>query len=453
MENFNPSKMSPTFCVFPFIQFVAGPTKYWRLCCVAQEGIINEDKRPYLLQNHSPKELWNSEGMKRIRREMWEGKKLSQCRHCYYQESVNRKSYRQRSNEEWLKYSKVRKIISKSVKNEFHVKESPLYIDLRPGNLCNLRCRMCNPGSSSKIEMEWKELKDNKEFKKSIGIKSTMFNNKTKKEQREIPWEKREDFWKSMGDWMGGLTKLYLTGGEPTLIGNNWKLIDRLIEMKRSHEVNLIFNINCTRIPEKLLNTFNYFKNVCLNLSLDGFKATNDYIRDPSRWSEVEDNVKKLLRAAKGKNVDFRVTPVVQVYNILDLPRLFFWVDDLEEEFSRRIGIDLLILDNDPSCLDIRILPENVREISLKRMEGYLKNSFRTRWDEIFKDSAESVIYILENVIHKQKDYLLHQFRKYTSILDGHRNNSFEKSLPELSRFIPLNIIDGKGPKNANLLS
>ena len=437
MKNLSPSQVSQTFCVFPFVHFLAGPTEHWRLCCVAQEGIVNENKKPYLLQNHSPKELWNSEGMKRVRKKMWEGKKLSQCRHCYYQESVNRKSYRQRSNEEWLKHSNVRKIISESVKNEFHVKENPLYIDLRPGNLCNLRCRMCNPGNSSKIESEWRELRDNKDFQKSIGIRSSMFKSKWNK-SKEIPWEKRKEFWAGMEDWMEGLTQLYLTGGEPTLIENNWKLIDRLIEIKRSQFVNLIFNINCTRIPQSLLNTFDHFKNVCLNLSLDGFGPVNDYIRDPSRWNQIENNVKQLLRAAKGKSVDFRITPVVQVYNILDLSELFRWADDLEEEFSRKIAVELLILDNDPSCLDIRILPENVREVALKRIKDYLDNSSRTKRDEAFKNCIESIVYILKSVIHKQRDHLLHDFKKYTSILDKRRKNSFENSLPGLSQFIPL---------------
>lgn len=437
MKDIASSKISSTFCVFPFIHFLAGPTEHWRICCVAQESIVNGNQKPYLLQNHNPKKLWNSEGIKKVRRDMWEGKKISQCRHCYYQESVNRKSYRQRSNEEWLKHFKVRKIISKSVKNDFHVKEAPLYIDLRPGNLCNLRCRMCNPGNSSKIETEWRELKDNESFKEAIGIKSTMFKNKWKKSE-ETPWEKKEEFWNNMEDWMGKLSKLYLTGGEPTLIRNNWKLIDRLIETKRSHSVELIFNINCTRIPENLLNTFNHFKNVCLNLSLDGFGQVNDYIRDPSHWSEIEGNVKKLLEAAKGKTVDFRVTPVVQVYNVLSLSKLFHWVDGLEKEFSKRIAIELLILDNDPPCLDIRVLPETVREVSLKRMEDYVRNSPRTKWDVSFKNCAESVVYILENVVHRRRDYLLHQFKKYTSILDSHRKNSFKESLPELNRFIPL---------------
>lgn len=432
MENLD--SLSPTFCVFPFVHFLAGPTEHWRLCCVAQEGIVNNKREPYLLQNHNPKALWNSEGMRKIRRQMWEGKKLSQCRHCYYQESVNRKSYRQRSNEEWLKRSKVRKIISESVKNNFYVQNDPLYIDLRPGNLCNLRCRMCNPGNSSKIEMEWRQLRDNKSFQEAIGVRSFMFRS----QKKGIPWEKKEDFWEGLGDWMGGLTKLYLTGGEPTLIKNNWKLIDQLIESGRSQSVTLIFNINCTQIPKSLINTFHHFKSVCLNLSLDAKGAANDYIRDPSRWDEVESNVKQLLKAAKGRNVVFRVTPVVQVYNILNLTELFLWVDGLEKEFSRKIVIELLILDNDPPCLDIRILPEAVRLSALEKMHSYLKNSERAKWDEAFENCMESVMHILGNVAHKESSRLLNQFKNYTLILDKHRKNNFQDSLPDLSRFIPL---------------
>ena len=450
MKNQPPIQHSPTFCVFPFVHFLAGPSEHWRLCCVAQNGILDENKEPYLLSDRNPKELWNSEGMRQIRKKMWEGKKLPQCRHCYYQESVNRKSYRQRSNEEWLKQAQVKKIISESVKNDFYVKEDPLYLDLRPGNLCNLKCRMCNPGNSSKIEAEWKKLADNKDFQTAIGERASMFKHKGKV-SAVVSWEKKGDFWNSLEDWTAGLRKLYLTGGEPTLIKNNWKLIDRLIETKRSRLVSLVFNINCTKVPESLLNTFDHFENVCLNLSLDGYGETNDYIRDPSHWEQVEDNVRKILRVAKGKNVDIRVTPVVQVYNILSLCELFHWVDNLEEEFSSKIVIELLILDKDPDCLDIRILPEKVREISLKRIKDYLKKSSRVNWDSAFKNCAESVIYILENVIHKQREERIHQFKKYTDILDKLRGNSFQSSLPELNQLIPLDVGEKNQRENENL--
>ena len=441
MDKLSPLKLSPTFCVFPFVHFLAGPSKHWRLCCVSQGGIFDENKKAYQLENHSPKELWNSEGMKLVRKKMWQGEKLSQCRHCYYQESVNRESYRQRSNKEWLEKTGVKKIISESVKNDFHVKESPVYLDLRPGNLCNLKCRMCNPGNSSKIEVEWKKLADNKDFQKAIGPRSSMFKSK-KTEDGFVSWEKKEEFWKDMEGWLSGVRKIYLTGGEPTLIKNNWRLINHLIESGQSQSVSLVFNINCTQVPDSLLNTFDHFENVCLNLSLDGHEAVNDYIRYPSDWSQIEDNVKKILRAAKGKSVDIRVTPVAQVYNIVNLCELFHWVDNLEEEFSTRIVIELLILDKDPDCLDIRILPEEVRKTALERIKNYLRTSKRTEWDKTFKNCAESVVYILENVVHEQRENQIHHFKRYTVILDQFRKNDFKISLPELNQYLPLE--DGK---------
>ena len=409
MEAIKLSDISPTFCVFPFIHFQAGPKKHWKLCCVSNGGILNENGEPYLLQKHTPKELWNNTGMKQIRKKMWEGQKLSQCSHCYYQESIGQESYRQRSNKKWLQSPKIRHIIYKCIKNKFHVKENPCYIDLKPDNLCNLRCRMCNSENSSQIEMEWRKLKNNPDFQQSTGINPDTLKTP---ELKETPWEKKEEFYKSIIDWTENLKELYLTGGEPTLIESNWKLIDQLIMTKRSRFIKLMFNINCTRVPKKLTNTFYHFNNVCLNLSLDGLKQVNDYIRYPSRWEEVEGNVKQLLIAANGKNVKFRITPVIQIYNILNLCELFVWTDNLEKSFSRRITIDPLILTS-PPYLDIRILPKNIRKLALNRIKDYLKNSERTKWDRIFKNYIESIIYILENTIHNKRESLLFQFKKY----------------------------------------
>lgn len=409
---------------------------------MARGGVRDKEGRPYLMGEHSPKELWNSQGMREVRKKMWQGKKVSSCHHCYYQESVNRKSYRQRFNEEWLKKWTVRDTISKAVKNEFYIETDPIYIDLRAGNLCNLKCRMCNPGNSSKIADEWRKLGENKKFQEALGSYSLTFKGEVDSKKTapdRDPWEKRDSFWADLRRWAPSLRKLYLTGGEPTLIANNWKLIDHLIEIGQAGKINLQFNINCTHIPKSLINTFSHFEHVCLNLSLDGFQTVNDYIREPSRWRVVETNVLHLLESAKGrKNVAFRVTPVCQIYNILNLNDLFSWVDGLEKEFLRKIPVDLLMLDNDPPFLDIRILPDDARMLSLKRFMHYMKSSPRIKWDEAFKDSMASVVYILKNVIHGQREQLLSQFRQYTLVLDKHRDSSFKSSLPELNRFIPL---------------
>ena len=425
---------SPSFCVFPFMHFLAGPTDHWRLCCVAKEAVQDRKLSPYLLSKHSPERLWNSFGIRNIRRKMWRGEAVSQCRHCYYQESVKRKSYRQRSNEEWLKFGKTRKIIQSAVQNDFYVDQTPLYMDLRPGNLCNLKCRMCNPGNSSKIEGEWKALRSKPLFLETLGQRRFMFQ---KNGAPSVRWEKSQNFWRSIERWSKNILKLYLTGGEPTLIKNNWKLIDHIQKSGLSNAVELIFNINCTRVPKELTEALSRFKRVCLNLSVDGTGPVNDYIRSPSRWKDIDFNIRYLLQAPGAEKTDFRLTPVVQIYNILNLPSLFHYADRLEKEFSKKIVIELLILDDDPSCLDIRALPDSVREIALNGFRKYLQGSKRPLKDKAFKNSLESVMHILENVVHPERGRLLKRFENYTRILDIHRGESYERALPALSRLLP----------------
>ena len=72
-------------------------------------------------------------------------------------------------------------------------------------------------------------------------------------------WYKNKEMWKSIYRWAPGTKQLYFTGGEPTLIKENWELIEHLIQKGYSKNIHLIFNINCTQAPSKLLNTFEAF--------------------------------------------------------------------------------------------------------------------------------------------------------------------------------------------------
>ena len=46
--------------------------------------------------------------------------------------------------------------------------------------------------------------------------------------------------------------------------------------------------------------------------------------------------------------------------------------------------------------------------------------------------------YILENVIHEQREQQLQNFKKYTGLLDQLRKNDFKASLPELSQYLQM---------------
>jgi len=95
--------------------------------------------------------------MRSVRRDLIEGRQTKGCRTCYTEEKSRLASLRVSTNETWLNgymnpdretYSDL---IARARENDYRLPNGPQWIDLDIGNLCNLKCRMCRPGSSSSI--------------------------------------------------------------------------------------------------------------------------------------------------------------------------------------------------------------------------------------------------------------------------------------------------------------
>ncbi|MDE0091685.1 MAG: twitch domain-containing radical SAM protein [Oligoflexia bacterium] len=423
------SKISPTFCVYPWMEFIVGPTSHIKICCIAETAVEDENKRVYNFEEDSIEEYWNSWGLRQIRKKMLAGEKIKACGHCYYQESIGRTSYRQSFNREWFESEHGKNVlnrIEKSKKNGFKVEEPPLYLDIRPGNLCNLKCRMCNPGNSSKIYQEQKEMLKSAEKEITPLIDTGYFK---RDEKRFHNWYKSEKIWKNIYKWAPNSKKLYFTGGEPTLIKENWDLIDYLKKNGYSKNIHLIFNLNCTQVPDKLIDTFETFSTVTLSLSIDGYNTVQEYMRYPSKWPKIEKNIIKLLNHRK-QNTYFYFTPVVQIYNILDLPNLFKWFDSLQINYGN-IRSSIIICTT-PKFLDIATLPNNIKKEALLRIKKY-ENSY-TGKDYFLLENLNAIKNVLKKEENQETEHNLKKFYKYTQLLDKKRGNSFKRTFPELNQ-------------------
>ncbi|MBC6415424.1 MAG: twitch domain-containing radical SAM protein [Bdellovibrionales bacterium] len=428
MEN---KEISRTFCVYPWIELIVGPTKHLKLCCIASSAVLDSKGVAYDCSKDNLKDYWNSEGLREVRKKMLQGESISSCDHCYYQESIGRISYRQSFNKQWLfsNYGKeILKRVNQSRQNDYRVEENPLYLDIRPGNLCNLSCRMCNPGNSSKIYKEQKEL-----LKTDSGFKDLINEDFFKGDEKEFHnWYKKESLWKSILDWTPSLRQLYFTGGEPTLIKENWKFINYLQEKDFAKNIDLIFNLNCTQVPDKLINTFSHFKSVTITLSIDGYKEVQEYIRYPSKWKEIENNVIKLVKNRTRKCL-FYLSPVVQVYNILNLVDIFDWRDRIEKNY--KVNIDMsLIMCTGPEYFDIENLPSSIKEQALSRITSY-ERKYKKK-NDFFFNTLSSIKNVLRKEEKKDLSKHLRNFFRYTSILDRKRSNDFSKSFGELNELL-----------------
>jgi len=75
------SQTSKTFCALPFQHLCFGPEGTARVCCVTTD-LVTEHGAPMSLNTHTMEEIWNSAYMRKIRRGMLKGERISACQVC-----------------------------------------------------------------------------------------------------------------------------------------------------------------------------------------------------------------------------------------------------------------------------------------------------------------------------------------------------------------------------------
>ena len=427
------SKFSETFCVYPWLHQQVTPKGQVNVCCVASDGFVENDQgEPFILDKVPMSEAWNSQYMKDIREKMLNGEKVRTCETCYKQESIGKTSYRQSTNSEWLHRlgeDQVRQLVEYSESHDFKVDHPPAYLDLRLGNLCNLKCRMCNPSNSIQIYNEWKSIDD-----KTQGEYSRFWKQRGLSLHDCGPWYESDTFWRSVEENIPYLKKVYMTGGEPTLIAGNQKFLNKCKEMGFADKIELFFNINATHLTDEFLESLRPFNYTQINCSLDGFDKVNEYMRPPSRWKICDQNLRRLALETDS-NVGLGVTPVIQIYNILNIVDLLFYVEELINESGKDILIDFLFCFK-PVFLDIIHVPENVRDLAIERLEKFKSQSkvYNSNMEKshFLKNGVDSMIRRLGD--SKEDPQMMADFLSYTKTLDLQRNQSFDASFPELAK-------------------
>ena len=437
---------SKTFCPYPWIHVMTQPSGTVNFCCVANGQIKTDDSfmefdgmqtgTPILLnQGGDMRDVWNSKHYKHIRRQMDTGERVVGCEPCYDLEDLGIPSYRTNYIKDWLGWHRnadeIERIIEKSRENDYHVDEPPQYLDFRLGTMCNLRCRMCQSQNSSAI---YKELKDDELYtqeERDFVVKHTHWNDFSDYTQ---PWFDTPEFLDSVEEWLPNVNRLYFTGGEPTIIQRTYWILEKCVELGIAKDIDLVFNSNMTNIQPRFLDLLAKFRDVLMCLSVDGYAQYNEYIRSGSRWNIVDKHIRDYAQSEVVGNILF--SPVVQIYNILNITELLDYAEEITKFSGRRIDISFL-MNNYPKCLDIRNLPKHVRVEGQKRLKDWLNTSKYFKDDERNIATVEGIIKALEDDnVNADAEKQMQIFKEYTELLDSKRDQSFKDSIPDLWRML-----------------
>ena len=420
-----------TFCPYPWIHVMTQPTGTVSWCCVARDNFKNDDGTMVDLNKGDKIEsVWNNDHMRKIRKQMLNEEVVHGCNHCYDLEDMGFPSYRTNYIRDWFDYSgkgdEIVERIEKSKNNDYRVEEPPMYLDFRLGNMCNLKCRMCQPQNSSQINKEYVKIEASDpqagQFIKENFTWGQFAENIT-------PWQDDPEFLRQVEEWLPGVNKLYFTGGEPTIIERVYWIMEKCVEMGIAKDIELVFNSNMTNIQSRFINLVEQFKNVLMCISVDAYGHENEYIRGASHWSQVEKNLRKYCASDVIGTVLF--SPVIQIYNILTITKLLDFCEELELEYGREVFVTFLICDY-PTSLDFRNCPDNVREVAAERLEAWLAESkVLVKRPENVQTINATIKALKENRKDNWRQELI-TFQKYTDLLDKTRDESMREALPEL---------------------
>lgn len=301
--------MSIKGCILPWIHVHGSITGQYKICCFS-EGAIENGKDSHTLGSYedSIQEVWNSDGYKQIREDFLEGKVPIQCQKpCYDREKQGGYSQRQEMNLKWEDYHYLQN--SKFTKKDGYLNSPPIYLDIRFGNICNFRCRMCNSFSSSKWAKDKEETLIDKAFntpgyRKIYPVIDT--------------WTDNDVLWKDLKELLPHIEEIYFAGGEPLMQQGHYKLLHFLIDNQKSN-LKINYNTNLSVLhykDENLVDLWNHFKKITIWVSQDGYKEVGEYIRKELNWEVFDKNFKKTLPYINSISCTYQV---YNVYSFLDL--------------------------------------------------------------------------------------------------------------------------------------
>lgn len=338
---------SKTFCPLLFNHLATHPHGGVTHCCIADHrnalsssnDTTSTGKMFYNLNRHTIKETYNSESFRKARLEVLNGEKPKACLRCYNEEEKNIHSKRL---EEIKNYPNFTIDVAQSITDkDGRIDEVQFdFVELRLGNVCNVACRTCNPASSSKWRNDYNELQ------KELNFKITDYSS-----MDGFKWPEKQEFWEDLIKSCKNVKTFYINGGEPTLIKQHFYFLNLLADLGKT-DVKLWYNINMTNMNEEIIEIWKKFDHVKISCSIDDLGERNEYIRYPTKWETVINNLERL----KKEKFKLDITQTVSLMNYSNL-------DNFYDFFNNKFGI--FVSHNyvyDPEFLSPAVLPKKVRD-------------------------------------------------------------------------------------------
>jgi hypothetical protein len=305
------------FCVLPWVSLETSPIGTVRPCCLADDELRDDSGQKFNLSRATFADIQASQDMQTLRQKFIDGQQPRTCRKCFAEESSGRASKRLHT------LDRLKHMIDDT---EWTADAKPLrFLDLKLGNICNLKCRICGSWSSSTFATE--ELQFLPQDQRKTSFHYDML--------KAGAWPRQaQSFWDQIEQAAGDLRYLEFTGGEPFMIQEHFDLLQGLVDRGLAHGIEIHYNTNGTQWPEQAQEIWRHFGLVEIAFSIDDIGSRFEYQRSGASWSRVCDNMAKFKNLqAQHKNIRLQVCSTVNIFNVYYINELADWIDQQAFDF------------------------------------------------------------------------------------------------------------------------
>ena len=441
------NEISPSFCIAKWAQLTLYlHTGYNHSCHHPTPHKIPLEE---VLEN--PKALHNTKHKKSQMRKMLRGERPAECEYCWKIEDLGKDyiSDRVYKSAHEMSTVKLEEIVEKKSADI-----EPSYLEISFSSACQLKCAYCSPD----ISTSWMQ-----EIEQFGGYPtSTNFNNLDWfKSQDKMPYRYSEDnpyveaFWKWWPELAPKLHTLRLTGGEPLLSKDVWKVIDKVIE---NPNPKLVFCVNTNLLVpdaliDKLISKLNELdgkvKEIQIFSSGEATGLANEYIRFGTNYKKWQKNFERVLEETNNVLVaNMTTVNLTSVGTYCDFLRYLL---SLRKVYNKKVNFDKVQFMTNylryPEFLAITNLDRNSKDRFKKSVDILIEErnpNSGLDTDECLTSSQidqlnRLVDHMYNNIDGDEKLNINRKdFFNFTQEYDKRRGTSFSTAFPDLKEFYKL---------------
>jgi MoaA/NifB/PqqE/SkfB family radical SAM enzyme len=385
------------------------------------------------IQDSSLEQIWNNDTMCRIRKQVLNNERPVECTPCFNLEDQGVESLRQRHITNVIPESRVNLYpnVLDQLADDFSMPFEIPTIEIKLNNLCNLKCRMCNPTDSTSWN-DWDQVEEFYVKENNFVVANIKSLNLTKKPYLD-KFEDNPNWWASFEKLLPYFRRVEFAGGEPLMDPQHYRILDMLAPYGDNIEIK--YATNLTTLGKSNRTIWEYwpkFKSVAVNVSIDGIADSYEYVRGNASWAELVNNIKQVQTIPNVSRIVGAVA--VQVSNVLVLDKMIkYFLDNLGIVFYTNMV-------QYPNVLSAQCLPLDLRNLAIERLQ-----SVRLQVPT-FKYVIENPI--LLNLTYQQIDGIINFLNakdesakwpdtiEFNRRLDQTREQSFTDVTPEFKQFV-----------------